>query len=259
MTVSLCWLLGQTESPPPRPKALYSWYITWLSISNGYRANQAHSQYREMDWPYLHMNQWVGHTLIATEGADPVPLTQPSSLFPSSQKVLLPPHNPSPFSLQDPPSQPHGNYHPCTGGESTRATRARPSHVLVALHGMGEARGVFCCVFQRIPLLSSLLYQRKQFLLVLGPRANPERLHLGPGRRIMVPSNNGRCWPSTEVSLPPWHHQKAHEGSKMPPDSRLAQLAKATKHKTGSLAGVKRDATMCGKWHLERRYHFFSC
>lgn len=161
ITVSVCWLLGQTESPPPRTKTLCSWYMTWLSTSNGYHANQAHSQCREMDWPYLHMNQWVGHTLIAMAGAEPVPLTQLSSLFPSSPKVLLPPHKPSPFSLQEPPSQTHSNYHACTGGERTRATRARPSRVPVASHGMGEARGALGCAFQRIPLLRSLLYQGK--------------------------------------------------------------------------------------------------
>lgn len=41
--------LGQTKSPPPRPKALCSQNMTWLLISNGYNGNQTHSQHMEMD------------------------------------------------------------------------------------------------------------------------------------------------------------------------------------------------------------------
>lgn len=104
ITFSLGWLLDQIESRPPRPQILCSWCMTGLSISNGYRVNQAHSPHRQMDWPYLHMNQWVGHTLIDITRPEPVPLIQPSSLFPSSPKVLFSHHNPSPFSLQELPS-----------------------------------------------------------------------------------------------------------------------------------------------------------
>lgn len=105
ITFSLCWLLGQTESPPPWPQVLCSCYMTGFSISNGYGAHQAHSLHRQMDWSYLHMNQWVGYTLIDT-WLQPVPLKQPSSLFPSSPKVLFPHHNSSLFSLQELPSSP---------------------------------------------------------------------------------------------------------------------------------------------------------
>lgn len=68
-----------------------------------------------------------------------------------------------------------------------------PEQVLVALHGRGVARGALCCVCQRILPPSSLLYQGKQLLPVLVPRANLERLRLGPAQRNMVPLNNGRC------------------------------------------------------------------
>lgn len=130
ITFSLCWLLGQIESPPPRLQVLCSWYTTGPSISNGHHANQAHNPHRQMDWPYLHINQWVGHTLIDTTRPEPVLFIQPSSFFLSSPKVLLLPHNPSPFSLQEPASPP----------TCTRVIRARPSHVLVVLQGVGKAR-----------------------------------------------------------------------------------------------------------------------
>lgn len=117
------------------------------------------------------MNQWVGHTLIATAEAKPLPLTQSSFLFPSFPKVLLPPITQAPSPCRNLPGNPMAI---TTHVQEGKPTRARPSHMLVALHGMGEARGVLCCVFQRIPLPSSLLYQGKQLLPVLGPRANPK-------------------------------------------------------------------------------------
>jgi len=71
--------------------------MTLQSISKGYCANQAHSQYREMNWSYLHMNRWVGQTLIATAGAEPVPLL---SLLPS----FIPPKNYSFHPITQAPS-----------------------------------------------------------------------------------------------------------------------------------------------------------
>lgn len=161
ITFSLCWLLGQIESPPPRPQVLCSWYMTGLSVSNGYCANQAHSPHRHMDWSYLHMNQWVGHTLIYTTWPEPVPLILPShsSLFHSLPKLLFYPHNSSPFSLQELPSWPT-----CTR-TTHQLSEQDPAMSWWYYMEWGTLSKVLCCVFQMIPLKSSCLTRENSFFL----------------------------------------------------------------------------------------------
>lgn len=79
---------------------------TWQDYQSQMATMPSHSPNRQRDWSYLYMNLWVGHTLTDTTWPEPVPLILPShsSLFPSLPKLLFPPHNLSPFSLQELPS-----------------------------------------------------------------------------------------------------------------------------------------------------------